>query len=184
MTTKGYRTKRHLRNLIGKWRGRANARNISFVIASRWKFHPYQFHWFQILVYHQLEALWFTYLVWQLVFNISFNSSQHEGFQDHMKSWQLIWNTNIGMKMSWFSLIKNNSFIWNVALCVFFLPWSIADLFSAWFSISFENHSLNSSCESKRVGIIKCSKAHSCGGNEKTNLSLWCITAHCTKTEF
>ena len=42
------------------------------------------------------------------------------------------------------------------------IPWSIADLFSAWFSMSFENHSLNSSWESKRVGMMKCSNAHSC----------------------
>ena len=28
--------------------------------------------------------------------------------------------------------------------------------------MSLLNHSLNSSCESNRVGMIKCSKAHSC----------------------
>ena len=42
------------------------------------------------------------------------------------------------------------------------IPWSMAVLFSAWFSMSFENHSLNSSCESNSVGIMKWSKAHSC----------------------
>lgn len=42
------------------------------------------------------------------------------------------------------------------------IPWSMAVLFSAWFSMSFENHSLNSSCESNNVGIMKWSKAHSC----------------------
>ena len=38
---------------------------------------------------------------------------------------------------------------------------SMPVLFSAWLSISLENHSLNSSCESKRVGMMKCSRAHS-----------------------
>jgi hypothetical protein len=42
----------------------------------------------------------------------------------------------------------------------FFLLSSIPVLFSAWLSISFENHSLNSSCESNKVGIMKCSNAH------------------------
>ena len=34
MTTKGHRSKCHLRNLVGKWRRRANVRNVSFVIVS------------------------------------------------------------------------------------------------------------------------------------------------------
>jgi hypothetical protein len=37
-------------------------------------------------------------------------------------------------------------------------------LFSAWLSISFENHSLNSSWESKRVGMIKWRRAQSSNG--------------------
>lgn len=38
---------------------------------------------------------------------------------------------------------------------------SMADLFSAWLSMSLENHSLNSSWESNNVGMMKCSRAHS-----------------------
>lgn len=38
---------------------------------------------------------------------------------------------------------------------------SMADLFSAWLSMSLENHSLNSSWESNSVGMMKCSRAHS-----------------------
>lgn len=37
----------------------------------------------------------------------------------------------------------------------------MADLFSAWLSMSLENHSLNSSWESNNVGMMKCSRAHS-----------------------
>lgn len=37
----------------------------------------------------------------------------------------------------------------------------MVDLFSAWLSMSLENHSLNSSCESNNVGIMKCSRAQS-----------------------
>lgn len=37
----------------------------------------------------------------------------------------------------------------------------MADLFSAWLSMSLENHSLNSSCESNNVGIMKCNRAQS-----------------------
>ena len=37
---------------------------------------------------------------------------------------------------------------------------SKADFFSAWLSISRENHSLNSSCESNMVGMMKCRRAH------------------------
>lgn len=51
-------------------------------------------------------------------------------------------------------------FVWKTVFTE--IPWSMADLFSAWFSMSFENHSLNSSWESKRVGMMKCSNAHSC----------------------
>lgn len=38
---------------------------------------------------------------------------------------------------------------------------SMADLCSAWLSMSLENHSLNSSWESNSVGMMKCSRAHS-----------------------
>ena len=38
---------------------------------------------------------------------------------------------------------------------------SIPDCFSAWLSMSLENHSVNSSCESNIVGMIKCNKAQS-----------------------
>jgi len=41
---------------------------------------------------------------------------------------------------------------------------SMADLFSTEFSMSFENHSLNSSCESNIVGMMKWSNAHNCNG--------------------
>lgn len=44
---------------------------------------------------------------------------------------------------------------------------SMADLFSAWLSMSLENHSLNSSWESNKVGMIKCNRAHSQKGKEK-----------------
>ena len=39
--------------------------------------------------------------------------------------------------------------------CSFKVP-----LFSAWLSMSLENHSLNSSCESNSVGMMKCNRAH------------------------
>ncbi len=38
---------------------------------------------------------------------------------------------------------------------------SLLPLFSAAFSMSFENHSLNSSWESNRLGMMKCSNAQS-----------------------
>lgn len=38
---------------------------------------------------------------------------------------------------------------------------SLLPLFSAAFSMSFENHSLNSSWESKRLGMMKCKRAQS-----------------------
>lgn len=38
---------------------------------------------------------------------------------------------------------------------------SLLPLFSAAFSISLENHSLNSSCESNKLGMMKCSSAQS-----------------------
>ena len=37
---------------------------------------------------------------------------------------------------------------------------SLLPLFSAAFSMSFENHSLNSSWESNRLGMMKCRRAH------------------------
>lgn len=50
---------------------------------------------------------------------------------------------------------------------------SIADLFSAWLSMSLENHSLNSSWESNSVGIMKCSRAQSL--KQKKNIKqIWC----------
>lgn len=53
--------------------------------------------------------------------------------------------------------MKGFKIIWSLlSWCSFRVP-----LFSAWLSISFENHSLNSSWESKRVGMMKWSKAQS-----------------------
>lgn len=53
---------------------------------------------------------------------------------------------------------KKKKFQWTISL-VYVLS-SILVLFSAWLSISLENHSLNSLCESNIEGIIKCNKAH------------------------
>lgn len=57
-------------------------------------------------------------------------------------------------------VVHSEAYEHSVLICE--IPWSIADLFSAWFSMSFENHSLNSSWESNRVGIMKWSSAHNC----------------------
>ena len=43
---------------------------------------------------------------------------------------------------------------------------NLLPLFSAAFSMSLENHSLNSSWESKRLGIIKCKRAHNSSVNK------------------
>ena len=43
---------------------------------------------------------------------------------------------------------------------------SMPDCFSAWLSMSLENHSLNSSWESNNVGIMKWSNAHNWNDNQ------------------
>ena len=67
-------------------------------------------------------------------------------------------------------VVHSEAYEHSVLICE--IPWSIADLFSAWFSMSFENHSLNSSWESNRVGIMKWSSAHNCY-KKKSKVDTW-----------
>lgn len=126
------------------------------------------------------------YLIWQFIFHILLDSPEHEWFKNHMKSGELVFNirantrhmvtkalntahqvrththnhTEIMVEWKKHLLIKLQS--WFIFLNLNSLS-SMADLFSAWLSMSFENHSLNSSCESNKVGMMKCRRAQSWG---------------------
>ena len=57
---------------------------------------------------------------------------------------------------------------------------SMPVLFSAWLSMSFENYSLNSSCESNKVGMMKWRSAQSSAIEFWIGvpLSIWCLELH------
>lgn len=118
----------------------------------------------------------------QLVWNTNIKPSMFSFRMYHMGLWAEIkaqtlanrWR-NFSVRMSWRSYVswagkdggKNKleqSAERNIippTVVEFYSLSSMADLFSAWLSMSLENHSLNSSWESNSVGMMKCSRAHS-----------------------
>lgn len=84
----------------------------------------------------------------------------------HMQQWAGIKEVGTQMKEFFFPTRRKTCFVPEVGTFsshtshLYSLS-SIADLFSAWLSMSLENHSLNSSWESNNVGIMKWSSAHS-----------------------